>query len=318
MRLNLSDSKLDSRATSTGNRIVLSFDLGGSHVAAMAAKLSDPFNGAITSLALDEGGSATYLFDRFEEVGRLAFSALNLSSDLAGIAVAVPGPFDYSNGVSWLQHKFASWFGINVRRHLAIRFRIDEKDVLFLNDADAFLFGELRDSFAPKAAGITLGTGVGAAFAIDGRAVPATEILPNNCDLHLLPWKGSTVEEFISTRGIMRLHEDRKGPYRSVKEIAANASVDSIAADTMSAFGKELGLVIEAYLLPFAPNAIFLGGSISRSPDAFLPAALSVAPVLSDLLKISSHFERAALLGAIADWFLERGCGSPLPARPNR
>ena len=165
--------------------------------------------------------------------------------------------------------------------HLAIRFGVDEKDVLFLNDADAFLLGELQDSFAPKAIGITLGTGIGAAFAIDGRAVPATEILPNNCDLHLLPWKGSTVEEFISTRGIMRLHEDRKGPYRSVKEIAANCSVDAIAADTMSAFGKELGLVIETYLLPFAPNAIFLGGSISRSPDTFLPAALSVAPVLS-------------------------------------
>jgi hypothetical protein len=50
----------------------------------------------------------------------------------------------------------------------------------------------------------------------------------------------------------------------------------------------------------FEANAIFLGGSISRSPDAFLPAALSVAPVLSDLLKISSHFEKAALIGSIA------------------
>jgi glucokinase len=177
----------------------------------------------------------------------------------------VPGPFDYSNGISRLQHKLASWYGLNVRRHLAIRFGVDEKDVLFLNDADAFLLGELQGSFAPKAVGITLGTGIGAAFAVDGRAIPASEILPNNCDLHLLPWKGSTVEELISTRGIMRLHEDRKGPYRSVKEIAANCSVDAIAGDTMSAFGKELGLVIETYLLPFAPNAIILGGSISRA-----------------------------------------------------
>jgi glucokinase len=66
----------------------------------------------------------------------------------------------------------------------------------------------------------------------------------------------------------------------------------------MSAFGKELGLVIETYLLPFAPNAIFLGGSISRSAKTFVPPALSVAPVLADLLKISSHFERAALIGS--------------------
>lgn len=307
MRRNLSASEVDSPASSTDNRIILSFDLGGSHVAAMAARLNDPFSCAMRSLALDEGGSATYLFDRFDEVGRLAISALNVSAGLAGIAVAVPGPFDYSNGVSQLQHKFASWYGLNVRRHLAIRFGIDEKDVLFLNDANAFLLGELQDSFAPKAVGITLGTGIGAAFAMHGRSVPATKILPNNCDLHLLPWKGRTVEEFISTRGIMRLHEDRKGQYRSVKEIAASASVDAIAADTMSAFGQELGLVIETYLLSFAPNAIFLGGSISRSQSTFLPAVLSVAPVLSDLLKISSHFERTALIGSISEWLLQRG-----------
>jgi glucokinase len=307
MHRNLSVSEVNSPARSIDNGIILSFDLGGSHVAAMAARLNDPFSGAMRSLALDEGGSATYLFDRLDEVGRLAISALNFSSDLAGIAVAVPGPFDYSHGVSRLQHKFASWYGISIRRHLAIRFGIEEKGVLFLNDADAFLLGELQDSFAHRAVGITLGTGIGAAFAIDGRPIPATQILPNNCDLHLLPWKGSTVEEFISTHGIMRLHEDCNGQYRSVKEIAANSSVDAIAADTMSAFGKEFGLVIETYLLPFAPNAIILGGSISRSSNTFLPAALSVAPALSGLLKISSQFERAALIGSIADWLLQLG-----------
>lgn len=122
MRPNLSDSPRDDRTISTGDRVILSFDLGGSHVAAMAVSVCDPFNGAMTSLALDEGGSVTYLFDRFEEVGRSALLALNSSSDLAGIAVAVPGPFDYSSGVSRLQHKFASWYGLNVRSRLAMRF----------------------------------------------------------------------------------------------------------------------------------------------------------------------------------------------------
>ena len=273
----------------------------------MAARLNDPFNGAITSVALDEGGSATYLFDRFDEAVCLALSALNFSSDLAGIAVAVPGPFDYSNGISWLQHKFASWHGVNVRRHLASRFGIGEKDVLFLNDADAFLLGELQDSFPPRAVGITLGTGIGAAFAIDGRFDPRNRNLPKQLRSASSPVEGQYgggvylhPRDHETTRGC-------KGPYRSVKEIAANCSVDAIAADTMSAFGRELGLVIETYLLPFAPDAIILGGSISRSPDTFLPAALSVAPALSDLVKISSHFERAALIGSIGDRLLQRG-----------
>jgi glucokinase len=219
----------------------------------------------------------------------------------------MPGPFDYSRGVSWLQHKFSAWYSVNVRKHLAIRFAIDEKDVVFLNDADAFLLGELQELFVPRAIGITLGTGIGASFAIDGRAVPATKILPNNCDLYALPWKGRTVEEFISTRGIMKLHEDRRGRYRSVKEIALNSVFDAVAADTMSAFGKELGLVIETYLLSFAPDAIILGGSISRSPETFLPAMRSGPLGLANVLKISSHFENAALLGSMADWLRQRG-----------
>lgn len=303
---NISDSLLGDHATSTSREVVLSFDMGGSHVAAMAARVSSPFNGTRASLPLNEGGSATYLFDRVDEVGRMALSALTSSAVIVGIAVAVPGPFDYYNGVSWLQHKFAAWHSVDVRKQLAIRFGIDEKDVVFLNDADAFLLGELQESCALRAIGITLGTGIGAAFAIDGRAVPATEILPNNCDLYALPWRDSTVEEFISTRGIMKLHEDRRGQYRSVKEIAAKSSVDPIAADTMSAFGKELGLVIETYLLPFTPNTIILGGSISRSSETFLPAALSRTRGLANLLKISSHFESAALLGSIADWRRQR------------
>ncbi len=307
MLRNMSHSNIGHRAASRSNGIILSFDLGGSHVAAMAARVSSPFDGKGASLALNEGGSATYLLDRVDEVGRMALAALASSEIVVGIAVAVPGPFDYSNGVSWLRHKFSAWHGVTVRKDLAIRFGIDEKDVVFLNDADAFLLGELQESSVCRAIGITLGTGIGAAFAIDGRAVPAIEILPHNCDLYALPWKGSTVEEFISTRAILKLHEDRRGRYQSVMEIAAKSLFDAVAADTMSAFGKELGLVIETYLLPFAPDAIILGGSISRSPQTFLPAMLSGPLGLADVLQISSHFEKAALIGSIADWLRQRG-----------
>ncbi|WP_187142972.1 ROK family protein [Terriglobus albidus] len=281
--------------------------MGGSHVAAMAAPLNSPFAGTSASAALDEGGSASYLFDRIEGAARVALSALTPPAVIVGIAVAMPGPFDYANGISLLQHKFAAWYGVDVRKHLAVRFGIDEENIVFLNDADAFLLGELHDSSASKAVGITLGTGIGAAFAIDGRAVPATEILPNHCDLYALPWKGSTVEEFLSTRGIMKLHKERGGHYQSVKEIAEKSGVDPIAADTMSAFGKELGLVIDTFLSPFAPDVIILGGSISRSYQTFLPGVLSVNPVLANLFRVASYFEKAALLGSIAEWLRQRG-----------
>src|ERR1700746_3342915 len=111
---NISQSNPGQRAASTSSGVVLSFDLGGSHVAAMAARVSSPLNGTEASLALDEGGSATHLFDRVDEVGRMTLSALIPSAVIVGIAVAVPGPFDYSNGVSWLRHKFSAWYSVNI------------------------------------------------------------------------------------------------------------------------------------------------------------------------------------------------------------
>lgn len=299
---NTSRSDPSNQAAEKDRGVVLAFDMGGSHVAAMARQIGNVFTGNRVSLPLDETGSEDYLFDRIEEVSRMAFAAVSPRAVLKGIAFAVPGSFDYANGISLLQHKLSSWYGVNVRKQLALRFGIDEMNILFLNDADAFLLGELEQASASRAIGITLGTGIGAAFAINDRTVPAMKVLPNNCDLYALPWKGGIVEDFVSTRGIMKLHLDRGGRYCSVKEIAAQFSVDSIATDTMLAFGHELGSVIASYLLPFAPDIIILGGSIARSPETFMPAAISELHGHTNLLRISTHFEKAALLGSVAGW----------------
>lgn len=133
-------NRLDySRHNRTDSRIILGFDIGGSHVSAMAATVARPFNGAQVSFNLNDKGSATYLFNQIEQVGHRVLSAVNSSSAVKGIAVAVPGPFDYANGVSWLQHKFPAWYGVNVRRHFATQFSLDAKDVVFLNERAALL-----------------------------------------------------------------------------------------------------------------------------------------------------------------------------------
>src|SRR5258707_15613033 len=109
---NISQSNPGQRAASTSSGVVLSFDLGGSHVAAMAARVSSPFKGTRASLALNEGGSATYLFDRVDEVGRIPLASLTSSEAMVGISVAMRGHFDYSRGVSWLQHKFSALYSV--------------------------------------------------------------------------------------------------------------------------------------------------------------------------------------------------------------
>ena len=58
MRHDISRSDLHQKAASRKAGIILSFDLGGSHVAAMAASVSNPLDGREASLVLHEGGSA--------------------------------------------------------------------------------------------------------------------------------------------------------------------------------------------------------------------------------------------------------------------
>ena len=81
-------------------------------------------------------------------------------------AVSIPGPFDYSAGIFRMKHKFAAVDGCSFRDLSG------GVDAVFLHDANAFLLGELTFGSArgfSRAGGVTLGTGLGAAFAVDGK-----------------------------------------------------------------------------------------------------------------------------------------------------
>ena len=89
--------------------------------------------------------------------------------------VAVPGPFDYEQGIGLFRDvgKFDSLYGVDVRHGLLTRIRPAPDTIRFLNDADAFGVGEYAAGAArghDRAVCITLGTGVGSAFLDRGRA----------------------------------------------------------------------------------------------------------------------------------------------------
>jgi len=93
------------------------------------------------------------------------------SVSLAGVAVAILNPFDCDRGISYMRHKYQQLYGTDLRQGLAGRLKVDPACIHFLNDAAAFLTGELYQGAATggRAIGITLGTGVGSAFAVDGK-----------------------------------------------------------------------------------------------------------------------------------------------------
>jgi glucokinase len=223
-----------------------------------------------------------------------------------GAELAIPGPFDFREGVSLMRHKLPYLYGVNLREPLAQRFGFQGTLVRFLHDSAAFLLGEIgagKARGAARAVGITLGTGIGSAYASDGRVMTEGHGIPPGGEIWSLAYEGGIVEDFVSTRAIQRNYEERTGLRVDVAPIALTASADPNAVEAFAEFGRHLGLALRMALAEFAPNVVVLGGGISSSSHLFLPAAQSQLKDLNFHLQISALKDHAPLVGAAVAWF---------------
>jgi predicted NBD/HSP70 family sugar kinase len=288
----------------SANPSVLVFDVGGSHVSAALCSAEGYRLGPVKTVRQIEPQTS----DAFVEA--LYSLAKQVSADdeeALGAALAMPGPFDYAAGVSWMRHKLPYLYGVDLRQMLAARFAWPAAHFHFLNDAAAFLLGEIGAGVArgvPRVVGITLGTGIGSAFAVNGSLVTAGPGVPPGGEIWNLPYEGAIVEDFISTRAIRKSYQERSGQDREVASIAHYASGgDATAIAVFAEFGRQLGLALRSLLYPFAPEVVVLGGGISRSAYLFLPAAEEQLQGLAVQLRISALRDNAALVGAGVAWF---------------
>lgn len=281
---------------------LLVFDVGGSHVAGAVCR--DRKLTGRRSVDLNPNGTENDFYRAIEKLSSAVLQDGGLRFDMInGMCFAFPGPFDYKAGVSLMTHKFASLYGISVRNALAGRLGLDPQTIYFLNDAAAFLLGEL--SMMPKECsgnviGITLGTGVGSAFAVNGSVVRRGKGVPPEGEIWNLPWRGGIIEDAVSTRGIQGLYKARTGRELTVREIAERCPEDTDAVAVFEEFGEILGDVLKRLSHDFEPNLIILGGAIARSAELFFLSAQSRVPDLP--LQVSTLFEEAALFGAAAHW----------------
>ncbi|MGA2218433.1 MAG: ROK family protein [Terracidiphilus sp.] len=288
-------------------RFALVFDIGGSHIS--AAICSGPGNyrvGSVITAAHPAEETSEAFVNLLHSLGVEAGAD---NERVRGASLAIPGPFDYATGVSHMKHKLPYLFGVNLHAALAARFGWQAGQVCSLNDADAFLLGEIGAGAArgvARAVGLTLGTGIGSAFAVNGHVVTEGPGVPPDGEIWNLPYEGGIVEDSVSTRAIQRYYRNRAGASREVAELAADAVRDPAAVEAFNEFGRHLGLAIRSKLCPFAPNVVVLGGGISRSAPLFLPATLSVLQGLKVELRISTLLDHAALVGAGVRWFETR------------
>lgn len=200
--------------------------------------------------------------------------------------VSIPGPFDFSRGVSLMQHKFKALYGHTLRPP----FEAAGVEVAFLHDSTAFLLGEAYDGVLKgqtDACCVMLGTGLGFAFMRDGRVCVSDKRTPALA-LWNMPWRDGIAEDYVSVRAIQGLY----GQKISVREIADRARHgDEKALDTFRAVGASLSDMLCEVIPRLGCSAFALGGQIAKSADLF---GLKV-PVP---WHVSTHLDDAALRGA--------------------
>lgn len=286
----------------SGELFVLSFDVGGSHVTAGLCNLLDlkVMHTAAAPLA------AVDTFDGFADLlFRLGTEAAAGEKSIAGASLAVPFPFDCEAGVSLMEHKLNFLYGKSLRNALATRFGWTPDRLRFLNDAGAYLLGEVGAGAvegAERAVGLTLGTGVGCAFAVDGAQVTEGEGVPPGGEIWNFPYAGGTVEDLISTRAIKSEFLARTGRDVEVAAIAASAANNSDAREVFEEFGLHLGQVLHDVIAPFHPSMVMIGGGISRSAHLFLPTAEKQIEGLGFRVVQSALQDQAPLVGAAHFW----------------
>jgi glucokinase len=226
-------------------------------------------------------------------------------TQLAGIGFAIPGPFEYRNGISRMQHKFPKLYGIHIPS--ALNPLIATKDDLtmrFLNDATSFAVGEAwlgEGRGFRKVVVITLGTGFGSAFIGDGVPVVTGEEVPKEGCLWHLPFKDSIADDYFSTGWFIREYQKQTGKeVEGVKELMEMAGSDYHVKGLFAQFGHNLAECLSPWLRSFDAEILIVGGNIAHALPLFEAGFQKELQKAGVSIKIvaSRLFENAALLGS--------------------
>ncbi|HEX7021919.1 MAG TPA: ROK family protein [Trueperaceae bacterium] len=301
-------------------RVVISLDAGGSFLKSGVVSAAGRLVGSAQAAPSPSDGSARVILDAMAariDGHRPEVAGLRL----AGVAVAMPGPFDYRQGVSYMrgQHKFESLYGVEVGAALSARLPwLAPQALRFVNDAAAFAMGEVRFGAgrnARRVVVITLGTGCGSAFAVGGRLVREGRGVPEDGYVYRLPYEGATLDDWLSKRGVLRLWRELaparwQGEAQDVADVAALARQGvRPAREVWARFGRHCGLALSGALAGFGPELLVVGGQIARSLDlyreAFEGALAECCGARAPRLVAAADLDGAALLGAASVVFAE-------------
>jgi len=257
--------------------IALGVDIGGSHITAVAVNMETKaiIPGTIAGLPVDNKGEAHEIINVWSDALRNVLKKVNLFN-VRGIGFAMPGPFDYVNGICLIRGvpKYEKLYGINVGKAISSKLGLPcDCRVRFMNDASSFAVGEAWAGKAKdyrRSMAITLGTGFGSAFLDDKIPVVDGESVPKMGCVYHLPFERGIADDYFSTRWLVGRYEEKTGHMaEGAKEVADAAKKDTAAKEVFDEFGENLGSFLSPWLSKFGAEVLVIGGNISYAYDLF-------------------------------------------------
>ena len=292
------------------NKFSIGCDIGGSHI---SCGIVDVASGSIVenslvSVKVDNSSRSELIINAWTQAIALCKEQLPEEGEFLGIGIAIPGPFDYKNGIGLYDNsnqKFEYLKDVNLRNALSKSLELESAKIKFINDATAFALGSYwygSGKGHKKLVSITLGTGFGSSFIDGGKAIDEGTSVPDGGCLWHLSYKDGIADDYFSTRWFVEKYNDlynlKVDGVKTIAELAGEG--DSDALELFKLFGDNLADCLGPHLNNFEADVVILGGNIAEAYPLFNPSllkGLQNRKVKSDI-KVSKLKESAAMLGA--------------------
>ena len=274
------------------NKELLGVDIGGTN-----------FNIGLVnkSVIVEESISPVDISATKDETITLLLESIDsiITTDVEGIGVGVPAIVNPQTGVVYDVQNIPAWKEIQLRKILTERYDLP---VFINNDANCFAYGEKifgRGMGYQNFVGLTIGTGIGMGVVINDHLYNG--VLCGAGEIGMVNYKDSIIENYASSFFFSNTYQ------RSAKELSEMAHKGiPMALESFIEFGIHLGEAIKNILYMYAPEAIILGGSISKAYPFFKKSlesslnSFAYQKQIENLIIETSDRPGLAILGAAA------------------
>jgi glucokinase len=268
------------------SKIVIALDIGGSAIKSATVSSAGYLVGQPVLTAVDSQAEAGAILGSFVVAIRQHLDNAS-EADLLGVAIGMPGPFDYEAGISYIRGvaKYEAIYGLNIKTALQQLLGSQTLPIVFRNDAEAAIMGEAlygAGRLYRRLIGITLGTGIGSAFVVEGKSVESGPGVPPHGWLYQEPFQGLPADDVFSTRGLLARLQKINPAYETVAAFAEAAHQgEAQLKQEFLQFGADLGEFLAPFAREFGAEVTLVLGGISQALDLFEPLLQQKLPVLA-------------------------------------